>query len=190
MSKYDSIIRHHTPLQLSPWKSSNLCPPATNYVSDIYVKILLVAQYCSAPQELTLAELSLILMNRVSMKVIHHWQISLSTVFQLALTTLIKACLAFRHIQISFNISAPNEQASCLIRSHRYLCSLPFSSVIRGALCICCIIFLKALIGAHSLVFSCEDLVCCCANLYNVLGGSWSPAARAWGLFSCSVLSL
>lgn len=78
----------------------------------------------------------------------------------------------------------------CLIRSHRYLCSLPFSSVIRGALCICCIIFLKALIGAHSLVFSCEDLVCCCANLYNVLGGSRSPAARAWGLFSCSVLSL
>lgn len=143
------------------------------------MKSVLVAQDYSAPQELTLAGLSLILMNRVSTKVIHHWQISLST----ALTTLIKASLAFRHIQISFNISTPNEQASRLLRSHRHLCSLAFSSVIRGAPCNCCIIFLKALIGAHSLVFSSEDLGCCRANLCDVLGRSRSPAARARGLF-------
>lgn len=131
--------------------------PSTNYASDIYVKFLLIAQDHSAPEELTLAELSLILMIRVFMKVTDYWQNSLSSVFQLALTALIKACLVFRHIQISFNISTPNKQASCLIRHLHF---------------------------AHLLVFSCEELVCCRGNLYNVLGRSQSPAARALGLFS------
>ncbi len=138
----------------------------------------------------SLAEFSLILMIRVSMKVTHHRQISLSSVFQPALTALINPCLAFRHIQISFNISTPNEQASCLIRSHRPLLYSAVLECHQGSFVRLLYNLFKALIGAYSLAFSSEDLVCCRANLYNVLGRSRSPAVRAWGPFSCSALSL